>query len=63
MLITQNDYISGKNWQKIAKNCTSELAKFGHPLGETELTKHWQKVQPKREFGQPLHMAYDLCLS
>ena len=51
MLITQNDYICGKNWQKkFAKYCTSELAKFGHPLGETELTKPWQKVRSK--FGQ-----------
>ena len=35
----------------VAKNCTTELAKFGHPLGETELTKHWQKVRPNRELG------------
>ena len=36
--------------QKWVKNCATELAKFWHSLGETEMTKHWQKVRPK--FGR-----------
>ena len=35
---------------KITKFATAELAKLLHSLGETELTKHWQKVRPK--FGR-----------
>ena len=37
-------------WQKWVKNCATELAKFWLSLGETEMTKHWQKVRPK--FGR-----------
>ena len=36
--------------QKIAEMSKTELAKFWHSLGETELTWHWQKVRPK--FGR-----------
>ena len=46
-LIMQNDYICGKNGWKIM---LQKFAKFWHSLGETELTKHWQKVRPK--FGR-----------
>ena len=37
-------------WLKWVKNCATKLAKFCHSLGETELTKHWQKVRPN--FGR-----------
>ena len=39
-----------KKSEKIAKFATAELAKLQHSLGETEMTKHWQKVRPK--FGR-----------
>ena len=47
LITMQNYYICGKKW---VKNCATELAKFKHSLGETEMTKHWQKVHPK--FGR-----------
>ena len=37
-------------WLKWVKNCATKLAKFCHSLGETELSKHWQKVPPN--FGR-----------
>ena len=48
-------FICGKHWQK---KLYYQLAKFGQPLGETELSKHWQKVQPNRELGWPLFSRY-----